>query len=51
VSGPDGLKTFILSPTTFQGVLDLAPACSQVQLKILSRRVRRLEEAARRTTA
>lgn len=51
VSGPAGVKTFILSPATFQGMLDLSPHCDRVALKILTRRVRRLEEAARKNTA
>jgi CRP-like cAMP-binding protein len=46
-SGEQGAKTFILSPVTFQGLLDLSPLCDRVMLKILARRVRRLEEGAR----
>ncbi|MDV3222252.1 cyclic nucleotide-binding domain-containing protein [Intrasporangium sp.] len=46
-SGPSGVTTFILSPVTFQGLLDLSPHCDRVLLKILTRRVRRLEEALR----
>ena len=47
VSGPEGAKTFFRSPVTFHGLLDLSPHCDRVMLKILTRRVRRLEEAAR----
>lgn len=46
-SGPSGVTTFILSPATFQGLLDLSPHCDRVLLKILTRRVRRLEETLR----
>lgn len=48
VSGPEGVTTFILSPMTFRTLLDIAPQCAQVPLKILTRRVRRLEAALRR---
>jgi CRP-like cAMP-binding protein len=47
VSGPGGVRTFILSPLTFQGMLKQSPHYDRVLLKILTRRVRRLEEAAR----
>ncbi|GAA6526075.1 cyclic nucleotide-binding domain-containing protein [Intrasporangium sp. DVR] len=46
-SGPGGATTFVLSPMTFQGLLERSPHCERVMLKILTRRVRRLEEAAR----
>jgi CRP-like cAMP-binding protein len=46
-SGPDGVKMFQVSPVTFNELLDHSTHCDRVLLKILTRRVRRLEEAAR----
>lgn len=47
VSGPDGVKTFRISPVMFSELVDSSTHCDRVLLKILTRRVRRLEEAAR----
>ena len=46
LSGPDGAKTFQISPIMFGELVDSSTHCDRVLLKILTRRVRRLEEAA-----
>lgn len=46
VSGPDGARTFQISPIMFGELVDSSTHCDRVLLKILTRRVRRLEEAA-----
>jgi len=47
ISGAQGVRTFVLSPLTFGSLLDLSPHYDRVLLKILTRRVRRLEDAQR----
>ena len=48
VSGPDGVKMFQVAPVTFGELLDSSTHCDRVLLRILTRRIRRLEEAAYR---
>lgn len=47
VSGAGGVKTFKISPVTFNELLNESTHCDRVLLRILTRRVRRLEEALR----
>ena len=48
VSGPDGVKMFQISPVMFGELVERSTHCDRVLLKILTLRVRRLEEAAYR---
>lgn len=43
VSGPEGVKTFLVSPLGFGQVMDQQPEIARILLKVLAARIHRLE--------
>jgi CRP-like cAMP-binding protein len=46
VAGPDGVKTFGISPLSFSALLDSNPQMARPLLSVLTARIRRIEAAA-----
>lgn len=46
VSGPEGVKTFLISPLSFGQIMDRQPEIARLLLKVLAARIHRIESAS-----